>query len=58
MYKEVGDKLDQILTKYQVNFKRIGNQEDITQGFKDYLNDRSEKLKFPTDKYFIFAVNY
>jgi hypothetical protein len=31
MYKEVGDKLDQILTKYQVNFKRIGNQEDITQ---------------------------
>jgi len=58
MYKEVGDKLDQILTKNQVNFKWIGNPDWITQWFKDYLDERQEKLKFPTDKYFVFGINY
>ncbi|HCB51326.1 TPA: hypothetical protein DEP21_01975 [Patescibacteria group bacterium] len=58
MYKEMGDRLDKVLTKNQVNFKWIGNPDGITEDFKNYLQDKEKTLSFNTNKYCIFAINY
>jgi undecaprenyl pyrophosphate synthase len=58
MYKLVDDDLDQILIENKVNFKRIGNPDGISSDFKEYLDQKVEKCKCTSDKYFIFAVNY
>lgn len=58
MYKLVDEDLDDILMKNKVNFKRIGNPDWITQDFKEYLDQKVEKTKCNSDKYFVFAVNY
>jgi len=58
MYKLVDDDLDQILIENKVNFKWIGNPDGISSDFKQYLDQKVEKCKCTSDKYFIFAVNY
>ena len=58
MYKLVDDDLDQILIQNNVNFKRIGNPDGITDDFKEYLDQKVEKCRCDSDKYFIFAINY
>lgn len=58
MYKIVDEHLDEFLLENKVNFKRIGNPDGITQDFRDYLNQKEEKTKCDSDKYFVFAINY
>jgi undecaprenyl diphosphate synthase len=58
MYKQVDSSLDKILEKNEVNFKRIWNPNGISEGFKNYLEEKSKKMKFNTDKYFVFGINY
>lgn len=58
MHKMVDDWLEKILLDNNINFKRIGNPNGITQEFQDYLNEKTKKCKSNSDKYFIFAVNY
>jgi len=58
MYKQVDNSLDKILKENQVNFKRIWNPNWISKWFKNYLEEKSKKLQFTTDKYFIFGINY
>jgi undecaprenyl diphosphate synthase len=58
MYKLVDDDLDRILIENQVNFKWIGNPDGITADFKEYLDQKIQKCKCDSEKYFIFAVNY
>jgi len=58
MYKIVDEHLDTFLQENKINFKRIGNPEGITQDFKEYLQQKEEKTKCNSDKYFIFALNY
>jgi undecaprenyl diphosphate synthase len=58
MYKQVDSKLDEILERNQINFKWIGNPAGVTDGFKNYLNEKSKKFNYPTNKRFVFAVNY
>lgn len=58
MYKQVDGKLDEILENNQINFKRIGNPAGITDGFKNYLDEKSAKFVYPTKKRFVFAINY
>lgn len=58
MYKQVDGKLDEILEKNQINFKWIGNPAGVTDGFKQYLNEKKERFSYPTDKQFVFAINY
>jgi len=58
MYKLIDDDLDTVLIENQVNFKRIWNPDWITSDFKQYLDQKTEKTKCNSDKYFIFAINY
>ncbi|MCF7834670.1 di-trans,poly-cis-decaprenylcistransferase [Candidatus Gracilibacteria bacterium] len=58
MYKLVDEDLDNILINNQINFKRIGNPDGITDDFKEYLDQKVEKTKCNSDKYFVFAINY
>ncbi len=58
MYQIIDEHLDDFLIQNQINFKRIGNPEHITEWFKTYLNQKQKRTKCDSDKYFIFAVNY
>lgn len=58
MYKQVDSKLDEILEKNQINFMRIGNPAWVTDGFKNYLNEKKTRFSYPTNKRFVFAINY
>lgn len=58
MYKQIDGKLDEILEKNQINFMWIGNPAGVTDGFKSYLNEKKAKFTYPTNKRFIFWVNY
>lgn len=58
MYTLVDDDLDKILIDNQVNFKRIGNPDGITQDFRAHLESKVIKCQCDSDKYFIFAINY
>ena len=59
MYKQVDSKLEIILEKNQINFTRIGNPAGVTEGFKNYLDERKAKFTYPNSKNrFVFAVNY
>lgn len=58
MYKQIDGKLDEILEQNQINFMWIWNPAGITDGFKKYLNDKKSKFTYPTNKWFIFWVNY
>ncbi|MEI7563676.1 MAG: polyprenyl diphosphate synthase [bacterium] len=58
MYKLVEEDLDGFLHDQQINFKPIGNFDGITQDFKEYLLAKQQRNTYPTDKYFVFAINY
>lgn len=58
MYKYIDGRLDQILMDNQINFKRIGNPNGISDDFKKYLDDKTAKCTFPNDKYMVLAINY
>lgn len=58
MYKIVDEHLDEFLLKNNINFKWIGNTDTVTDGFKEYLNQKEIRTKCDSDKYFIFALNY
>ncbi len=59
LYRVCGEALDEILTKYKVNFKRIGNPAWISSDFLDYLASQTAKFHFPdSPKTMIFAINY
>lgn len=58
MHKEMDWRLDKILTENQINFKRIGNPEWITEDFKNYLLEKEKRLSFNSKRYCIFWVNY
>jgi len=58
MYKQIDGKLDEILSTHQINFKWIGNPAGVSQGFRDYLDEKTKQYTFDTDKRFVFAINY
>jgi undecaprenyl diphosphate synthase len=59
LYKVCGEALDEILAKYHVNFKRIGNPAWISSDFLEYLQSQTAKFHFPdSPKTMIFAINY
>lgn len=58
MYKQIDSKLDEILEKNQINFMWIWNPAWVTEWFKNYLNEKKTRFSYPTDKRFVFWVNY
>jgi undecaprenyl diphosphate synthase len=58
MYKQIDGRLDEILSKNQINFKWIGNPAGVSDGFRNYLDEKSKQYSFDTNKWFVFAVNY
>lgn len=58
MYKIVEEDLDEFMEKEQINFKAIGDLQGITEDFRKYLLAKEKKNSYPTDKYFVFAINY
>ena len=58
MHKLVEEDLDDFLHEHQINFKPIGNFDGITQDFKEYLLAKQQRNTYPTNKYFVFAINY
>jgi undecaprenyl diphosphate synthase len=58
MHKLVEEDLDDFLHEHQINFKPIGNFDGITDEFKEYLLAKQERNTYPTEKYFVFAINY
>ncbi len=58
MYKQIDSRLDEILQQNEINFVRIWNPLGITDGFKEYLNEKTKRFSYPTKKRFVFCVNY
>ena len=58
MYKQVDGRLDEILSKNQINFKWIGNPAGVSEGFKNYLDQKTQQYACDSNKRFVFAVNY
>jgi len=58
MYKIVDEDLDDYLQANKINFKRIGNPKGISEGFKDYLIQKTKRCACDSDRYFVFALNY
>jgi len=59
LYRVCGEALDEILTKYRVNFKWIGNAAGISEDFLEYLNNKTAQFHYPdSPKTMIFAINY
>ena len=59
LYKICGEALDEVLTKYKVNFKWIWNPAWISSDFLDYLTKKTIEFNFPdSPKTMIFAINY
>lgn len=58
MYKQIDGRMDKILGENQINFMRIGNPAGVTEGFKQYLNEKQARFTFPTNKRFVLGVNY
>lgn len=58
MYKQIDDKLDEILERNQINFMWIGNPAWVTDWFKSYLDEKKKKFTYQTNKFFVFWVNY
>lgn len=58
MYKLIDDDLDTFLLENKINFKRIGNPAGITKDFQNYLEEKAERTRCDSDRYFVFAINY
>lgn len=58
MYKLIDDDLDEFLIANKINFKAIWDLDWITDDFRQYLLDKSERTKSDSGKYFVFAINY
>jgi len=58
MYKIVEEDLDEFMEKEKINFKAIGDLQGIPEDFREYLLAKEKKNTYPTDKYFVFAINY
>ncbi len=58
MYKLIDDDLDDFLMANKINFKAIWDFDWITDDFKQYLNDKTERTKCDSGRYFVFGINY
>ena len=58
MYKLVEEDLDEFMHEHQINFQVIGNLSGITDDFREYLLAKQKRNTYPTNKFFIFAINY
>lgn len=58
MYKLIDDDLDDFLMANKINFKAIWDFNWITDDFKQYLLDKTERTKCDSDRYFVFGINY
>lgn len=58
MYKLIDDDLDEFLIENKINFKAIWDLNWITDDFKQYLIEKSERTKSNSDRYFVFGINY
>jgi len=58
MYKIVDEDLDDYLQKNKINFKRIGDPEWVSDGFRKYLDTKTKRCACNSDRYFVFALNY
>ncbi len=58
MYQIIDGELDDFLLANNINFKRIGNPDGITEDFKEYLEQKEEKTKSDTSKYLLLWINY
>lgn len=58
MYKIVEEDLDEFMAANHINFKAIGDLDNITPDFKTYLLDKQQRNTYDSDRYFVFAINY
>jgi len=58
LYKKVWTDMFDILEKNNVNFRVAWNISQLPQHLQDFLNEKTKKLSFNTDKYMFLAINY
>ena len=58
MHKLIDGELDAFLIANKVNFKAIGNLDWITEWFRKYLREKTERTKCDSERTLVFAINY